>query len=95
MISPSLFSDKEILSIGRNCECLMDYSIEMTINEAELHGEAHFYLYIHVDLYIAAIATSLTVWQLPLPPALYSKIKKTLMQYLWKYHPKTTFGINH
>ena len=42
MIWPRVLSDQEINNIATKCECPQDYSVAMTMDRSELHGEAYY-----------------------------------------------------
>ena len=42
MIWPRVLSDQEIKDIVTKCECPQDYSVAMTMDRSELHGEAYY-----------------------------------------------------
>ena len=42
MVWPRVLSDQEINNIATKCECPQDYSVAMTMDRSELHGEAYY-----------------------------------------------------
>ena len=42
MIWPRVLSDQEINNIVTKCKCPQDYSVAMTMDRSELHGQAYY-----------------------------------------------------